>query len=44
MDALRNVQADVTANIYPNITILALFSILSLLVGAVLFAQNYKNN
>ncbi len=44
MDAFRNLQADVTANIYPNITILALFSILSLLIGAVMFSQNYKTN
>jgi ABC-2 type transport system permease protein len=44
MDALRNIQTNVTANIYPNITILTLFSLLFLLVGAVLYAQNYKNN
>jgi ABC-2 type transport system permease protein len=44
MDAFRSLQSDITANIYPNITILVLFSILSLLIGAVLFSQNYKNN
>jgi ABC-2 type transport system permease protein len=43
MDAFRSLQSDITANIYPNLTILSLFSILSLLIGAVLFSQNYKN-
>lgn len=42
MDAFRSLQSDITANIYPNLTILALFSVLSLLIGAVLFSQNYK--
>jgi ABC-2 type transport system permease protein len=44
MDALRSLQSDINANIYPNITIIALFSILALLLGAVSFAQNYKTN
>ena len=44
MDAFRRLQADSTANIYPNIIILILFATLALLIGAVLFAQNYKNN
>jgi len=44
MDAFRNLQADITANIYPNIIILTLFTVLSLLIGAVLFSQNYKNS
>ena len=44
MNAFRNLQVDITANILPNIMILLLFSILFLLIGAVLFAQNYKNN
>jgi ABC-2 type transport system permease protein len=44
MDAFRRLQADLTANIYPNIIILVLFTVLSLLIGAVLFSQNYKNN
>lgn len=44
MDSFRRLQADITANIYPNIIILVLFTTLSLLVGAVLFSQNYKNN
>jgi ABC-2 type transport system permease protein len=44
MDAFRRIQADVHANIYPNIIIMSLFIILSFLVGAVLFSQNYKNS
>jgi ABC-2 type transport system permease protein len=44
MDAFRRIQADVTANIYPNLIILSLYIILSFLIGAVLFAQYYKNN
>ena len=42
MDAFRSLQADNTANVLPNITILILFSILSLLIGAVLFSQSFK--
>lgn len=42
MDALRNLQNDITANITPNIIVISLYSILFLLIGAVLFAQNYK--
>ena len=44
MDAFRRLQLDLHANIYPNIIILALFVALSFLIGAVLFAQNYKNS
>lgn len=44
MDALRSLQMDIKANIFSNITILALYALLSLLIGAVLFAQNYKTN
>jgi len=44
MDAMRKLQVDAAANIYPNILILSLFVVLSLLVGAVLYAQNYKNS
>ncbi|MHB8129156.1 MAG: ABC transporter permease [Mobilitalea sp.] len=44
MDLLRKLQVDITANIYPNIIILVLFSTLFLLIGAVLFSQNYKNS
>lgn len=42
MDAFRNLQNDITANITPNIIVLSLYSILFILIGAVLFAQNYK--
>ncbi|HWT76856.1 MAG TPA: ABC transporter permease [Mobilitalea sp.] len=44
MDAFRRLQTDVSADIYPNIVILVLFSLLFLLIGAVSFAQNYKTN
>jgi ABC-2 type transport system permease protein len=44
MDAFRRLQVDSVANIYPNIIILSLFIILSFLIGAVLFAQNYKKS
>ncbi len=44
MDALRRIQANPLANIYPNIIILSLFIILSFLIGAVLFSQQYKNS
>ena len=44
MDAFRRLQLDPLANIYPNIIIIALFVVLSFLIGAVLFAQNYKNS
>ncbi|MGB4661145.1 MAG: ABC transporter permease [Mobilitalea sp.] len=44
MDAMRKLQTDVTVNIYPNILILSLFVVLCFLVGAVLYAQNYKNS
>jgi ABC-2 type transport system permease protein len=44
MDTLRKLQADLAANILPNITILILFTILTFLIGAVLFSQHSKNN
>lgn len=44
MDAFRSLQADAAANVLPNVTILTLFSVLSLLIGAVMFSQNYKTN
>ena len=44
MDALRRLQVDQSANIYPNIIIIILFIILSFLIGAVLFSQQYKNS
>lgn len=44
MDAFRRLQSDITADVLPNIAILALFSILFLLISAVMFAQNYKTN
>jgi ABC-2 type transport system permease protein len=44
MDAFRRMQENITVNITPNVIILVLFSVLFLLLGAVLFSQNYKNN
>lgn len=44
MDAFRKLQVDLTANIYPNIAILTLFTVLVFLIGAVLFSQNSKNS
>jgi ABC-2 type transport system permease protein len=44
MDAFRRIQADPLANIYPNVIIITLFIILSFLIGAVLFSQQYKNS
>lgn len=44
MDALRRLQVDPLSNIYPNVIILTLFVVLSFLVGAVLFSQQYKNS
>lgn len=44
MDALRKLQENVTANLAPNFIILGLFAALTLLLGAVLFSQNYMNN
>ncbi len=44
MDAFRRLQENTLANIVPNIIILLLFILLSLLIGAVLFSQNYKTN
>jgi len=42
MDTIRRLQADSHANIYPNLTIIALFALLCMLIGAVSFSQNYK--
>lgn len=44
MDVFRRIQENSLANIYPNIIILTLFVLLSFLIGAVLFSQNYKKN
>lgn len=44
MDALRKLQEKLTVNIFPDIAILTLFTTLCLLIGAVLFSQNYKNS
>lgn len=44
MDTLRKLQADPGVNIYPNIIILILFTVLTFLIGAVLFSQNHKNS
>jgi ABC-2 type transport system permease protein len=44
MDALRRIQVDPLTNIFPNIIILTLFIVLSFLIGAVLFSQQYKNS
>ena len=44
MDAFRALQADINADILPNIIILTLFTVLTFLIGAVLFSQQYKNN
>lgn len=44
MDALRKLQDNVHTSIGPHLVILGLFAVLTLLIGAVLFSQNYKNN
>ncbi len=44
MDVFRRIQADPLANIYPNVIIITLFIVLSFLIGAVLFSQQYKNS
>ncbi len=44
MDALRRLQEDSHAVIYPNIIILCLFILLAFLTGAVAFAQDYKKS
>lgn len=44
MDTFRTIQANPEANIYPNVIILLLFTVLTFLIGAVLFSQNYKRN
>ncbi|MBH1940989.1 ABC transporter permease [Mobilitalea sibirica] len=44
MDTFRILLADPVANIYPNIIILSLFTILAFLLGAVLFSQNNRSS
>lgn len=44
MEAFRGLQLDLSTNILPNISILTLFAVLSILLGAVLFAQNYRSS
>jgi len=44
MDTFRKFQADSNADIYPNIAILFLFTVLTFLIGAVLFSQKSKNS
>lgn len=41
-DALYELMDNRAADIGPNVLILALFTLLAFLVGAVLFSQNYK--
>ncbi|MDF2541654.1 MAG: transporter permease [Herbinix sp.] len=43
MDTFRKLQADSLANVFPNIIVLILFIVLTFLIGAVVFSQNYKN-
>lgn len=44
MDTFRTIQSNPAGNISPNIIILVLFTLLTFLIGAVLFSQNYKSN
>ncbi len=44
MDAFRRLQENTSTNIVPNVIILLLYVLLSLLIGAVLFSRNYKTN
>ena len=44
METFKALQKDQTANVWPNIIILSLFTLLTFLIGAVLFSQNHKNN
>lgn len=44
MDAFRSLQLDINANINPHIIILALFTLLFLLLGAVSYAGHYKSS
>lgn len=44
MDTFRKLQSNFEGAIYLNIVVLSLFAILSLLLGAVIFQQNYKNS
>ncbi len=43
MEAFRRIQQNAGANVLPNLFILALFSVLIFLIGAVLFTKNLKN-
>lgn len=42
MDTVRKLMYDPSTNVSSNILVLVLFTVLSFLVGAVLFSQNYK--
>jgi len=44
MDTCRSLQANANANVLPNLIVLSLFTVLTYLIGAVLFSQHYKNN
>ncbi|MDF2539137.1 MAG: type transporter [Herbinix sp.] len=44
MDTFRALQENAQAAILPNLIIMILFTVLALLVGAVLFSQNYKKS
>ena len=43
METFRALQIDQNAKVWPNIIILALFTLLTFLIGAVMFSQNNKN-
>lgn len=43
MESCKTLQADQSANIWPNIMILGLFTLLTFLIGAVMFSQNTNN-
>ncbi len=42
METLKSLQADQNANVWSNIIILALFTLLTFLIGAVMFSQNQR--
>jgi ABC-2 type transport system permease protein len=44
MDALNKLMDNADANISSNIIIMALFTVLAFLLGAVMFSQNYKRS
>ncbi len=44
MDSFRQLQKDAGTNILPHIIILILFIVLTFLIGAVIFSQNYKKS